>query len=49
MYASAARATVTRIAFGIACLSLSCCVDLAEERQVASSNLQTFVGQPIQA
>ncbi len=48
MYASAASTTIKRIAVGVACISLSCCVDLAEERQVASNNLHAFVGRPIQ-
>jgi hypothetical protein len=37
------------IAICIACFLLSGCVDFAEERDMASANLKTFVGQPIQS
>jgi hypothetical protein len=49
MHFHTAHIKTKSIAICIACFLLSGCVDFAEERDMASANLKTFVGQPIQS
>jgi hypothetical protein len=49
MHSHTTHTVAKSFAICIASFLLSGCVDFAQERQVASTNLQSFVGQPIQS